>query len=51
MSLADPLAEQRFKPMISRSFPWGEGRRNAFREGGLAPAVGLDFIPKRSPSF
>ncbi|MBE9157089.1 hypothetical protein IQ265_09655 [Nodosilinea sp. LEGE 06152] len=24
--------------MISPSFPWGEGRRNAFLDGGLGPA-------------
>ncbi|MBD1874696.1 hypothetical protein H6F75_14495 [Nodosilinea sp. FACHB-131] len=24
--------------MISHSFPWGEGRRNAILDGGLGPA-------------
>ncbi|PSR13852.1 hypothetical protein C8255_24880 [filamentous cyanobacterium CCP3] len=33
-----PLAEQRFKPMINLSFPWGEGRRNALLDGGPGPA-------------
>jgi len=32
------LAEQRFKPMTSQPFPWGEERRNALLDGGLGPA-------------